>query len=145
MIKVSPMLTFRGQAGQALKLYEDAFNTVVEVKMTYADAGKKGFEYKEENKDFIYYSQLSIGSQAIMVSDDPVDVLDDNTKGEFDKSFLVDLVVEFDSDDMLKSAYDKMAEGATITQPLHSPHYCSLCVVFVDRFGGRWQFLGYGK
>ncbi|MCL2376324.1 MAG: VOC family protein [Defluviitaleaceae bacterium] len=141
MPKISPILIFTGQANQALKLYEEAFGAKVKVKMLYSDAASTGFKYKEDEKDFIYHSQIIIGNQIVMICDDSADVLENSTQGKFDRSFLIDLVVEFDSDNELKATYEKLSEGATITEALHSPHYCSLCAVLTDKFGGRWQLM----
>jgi len=142
MTKVSPILIYKGNASQALKLYEEAFGAEVKVKMLYSDADPKDFKhYKAEEKDFIYHSQIMIGNQIIMLADDSADELSNDAQGKSDKTFLIDLVVEFDSDDELKAAYEKLSEGATITEPLHSPTFCSLCVALIDKFGGRWQLM----
>ena len=55
------------------------------------------------------------------------------------KACLIDLLVHFDSDEELKTAYDILSEGATITAPLYSQTYCSLTV------GGRMILPEFGR
>jgi len=139
MPKVSPILIFARQASQAIELYVKAFAAEVKVKMLYSDASPKDLQYKEEDKDLVYHAQIKIGRQVIMLADDCRNA--PSGEGTVDKSFLVDLVVEFASDDELKAAYEVLADGATITEPLCSQTYCSLTCALVDKYGGRWQLM----
>jgi len=147
MTKVTPILIFAGQASQAIELYRKAFFAEVKVNILYSEANPKDFdfEYKDEYKDLVYHAQIMIGKQLIMVADDYSAVQYDKGDKTPDKSFLIDLVIEYDSDDDMKAAYEVLSDGATITTPLCSQTYCSLCVALIDRFGGRWQLMSYGK
>lgn len=143
MPKIEPILIYAGQASQAIELYQKAFNAEVKVKMKYSDANPKDFQYKyeDEHRDFIYHAQLKIGKQVIMLCDDCR--MDADAQGK--TPFMIDLVVLFKTDDELKTAYEALSEGATITEPLQSQTYCSLTCALVDKFGGRWQLMsGYG-
>ena len=141
MLKISPILIFAGQASQAIELYKKAFAAEVKVKMLYSDANPKDFQCKDEEKDFVYHSQIVIGNQLVMLADNSGSTLQSDAEERLDKSFLIDLVVEFDSDDELKAAYEALSDGATVTEPLSSPTFCSLCVSLIDKFGGRWQLM----
>ena len=138
MTKFSPILIFTGQANQAIKLYEKAFSADVKLKMLYSDADESDLQYKDEEKDLVYHAQIKIGEQILMICDDSVAA---PQSVEAKPSFLMDLVVEFDSDDELKAAYEVLSDGATITEPLCSQTYCSLTCALVDKFGGRWQLM----
>lgn len=139
MVKsIEPILIFAGQAGEAIALYKKAFDAQEKVRMLYADADPKDLTYKEEYKNYVYHAQLKIGNQIIMIADDCDNAAGNNMPGQ---PFLIDLVVTFDSDEALKAAYNILSEGGTVTEPLSSPTFCSLCVSLIDKFGGRWQLM----
>jgi PhnB protein len=139
MPKIEPILIFAGQASQALEMYRKAFGAEVKVKMLYSDADPKDYICKEEEKNFIYHSQLKIGKQIIMIADDSGGSLGNDANSK--PAFAIDLVVQFATDDELKAAYDVLSDGATITAPLCSQTYCSLACALTDRYGGRWQLM----
>jgi len=144
MSKIVPILSFAGQANQAIELYTNAFGAVVKEKLLFSDANPKDLQYKDEEKDLIYYSEITIGGQTIALGDDSDAVKNGITKVS-GNSFLVDLLVHFDSDEELKTAYEILSQEAIITVPLMSQTYCSLTCALVDKFGGRWQLMsGYG-
>jgi len=138
MLKVEPILIFAGQASQAIKMYEKAFGAELKEKMLYSDANPKDYQCRDEEKDLVFHAQIKIGKQIIMLADDYEASLSGEAGG---KGFLIDLVVQFDSDDQLKAAYEVLAEGATITAPICSTTYCSCCASLIDKFGGRWQLM----
>jgi len=140
MIKVEPIMHFAGQAKQAMDLYSKAFGAKVNAKILFSEANPKDWQCKDEEKDFIYYAEIKIGRQTIMLGDN-VDAIKDGITANTGNSFAIDLLVQFDSDDELKTAYDILSDGATITAPLTSQTYCSLTCSLVDKFGGRWQFM----
>ena len=141
MSKVVPFLNFAGQAAQAMELYEKAFDAKVIQKLTYSDMnpGDAVSEVKEEYKEMIGYSEIEIKGEIISLYDDC---------NAFEKRAsvsgnlcLIDLLVHFETDEELKTAYDILSEGATITAPLYSQTYCSLTCALIDKFGGRWQLM----
>jgi PhnB protein len=139
MTKIEPILIFAGQASQALEMYKKAFNAEIKVKMLYSDANPKDYKCKDEEKDFIYHSQLKIGKQIIMIADDSGGSLGNEANAK--PAFAIDLVVQFKTDDELKTAYNVLSEGGTVTSPLISQTYCSLTCALIDKFGGRWQLM----
>jgi len=140
MIKVEPILSFPGQANQAIDLYVKAFGAKLKAKILYSEANPKDWQCKEEEKDLVYYSEMRIGKQTIMLGDD-CEAIKECGSVDSSNSFKIDLLVQFDSDDELKTAYDILSEGATITAPLISQTYCSLTCSLIDKFGGRWQLM----
>jgi len=140
MPKVEPILIFAGQTNQAIALYEKAFGAVLKEKLLFSDANPKDWQSKDEDKGLVYHSQIKIGEQIIMLADD-CDAARNGVIKTSGNSFLMDLVVQFDSDDELKTAYEVLSEGATITTPLCSQTYCSLTCALIDKFGGRWQLM----
>jgi len=130
MSKVVPILIFSGQANEAIKLYEKAFGG--KTKMLYYHKGT-------ERKDLVFWSEMEIKGQIIAFGDDPK--LMDNDAQTQSSSFLIDILIHFDSDDELRAAYEILADGGTITTPLSKESYCSLTAALIDKFGGRWQLM----
>jgi PhnB protein len=145
MIIVEPMIIFAGQANDAIDLYVKAFGATVKKKLKFSDADPEDWQSKEEDKDLIYHAQIKIGEQIILFADD-ADAVRNGVIKTTGNSFLIDLLVNFDSDEELKNAYDILSDGGTITSPLMSQTYCSLTCALIDKFGGRWQLMsGYYK
>ena len=144
MTTIEPILIFAGQASEAIDLYVNAFGARVVEKLLYADANPKDFppdwQPQPEDMHLIYHSQIKIGEQIIMLADD-ADAVQSGVVKTTGNSFLMDLVVLFDTDEALQTAYDTLSPGATITVPLESQTYCSLTCALIDKFGGRWQLM----
>jgi len=141
MLKVTPIMIFTGQAAQAIKLYEEAFGAEVKVKALYSDMHQDDWQCSDEEKDMIAHSEIKIGNHIVMLADDATNLSDVDAHEKPAKSFLIDLLVSFDSDDELKAAYKIISDGATITEPMCSTTYCTLCVSLIDKYGGRWQLM----
>jgi len=144
MPKVEPIIIFAGQASQAIELYTKAFGAVVKEKLLFRDSNPKDWpedwQAKDEDMDLVYHSQIKIGRQIIMLADD-ADAVRNGVTSVTGNSFLMDLLVHFDSDEELKKAYEVLSDGGTITSPLVSQTYCSLTCALIDKFGGRWQLM----
>jgi PhnB protein len=145
MLRVIPSFTFNGLCSQAIELYKKAFGAEVKMKVLFSEGAKidpKYFQNKSEaEKNYVYHAQIKIGKQLIILADDSTSILKDDTQGISGKSSLQNLLIDFDSDDELKAAYEILSDGATILLPLHSPTYCSLYAFLVDKFGGRWELM----
>ncbi|MCL2361630.1 MAG: VOC family protein [Defluviitaleaceae bacterium] len=140
MAKVEPILGFAGVANQAMDLYVKAFGAKIKTKILFADANKKDYQCTEDEKDLVYYAEIAIGRQTIALGDN-ADAVKNGIVEISGNSFSIDLLVHFDSDEELKTAYGLLSDGGTVTTPLCSQTYCSLTCAIVDRFGGRWQLM----
>ena len=88
----------------------------------------------------MYYSAIKIGRQTISMGDN-ADAVRDGIVETTGNSFLIDLLVHFDTDEELKTAYEILSAVGTATSPLVSQTYCSLTCALIDKFGGRWQLM----
>jgi len=145
MPKLTPILCFKGKAAQAIATYQKAFGAEIKFTMPFSKANPNDLQYAEEEKDYIYHARITIGEQLIYIADDSDGILTGESSTNSYNSYAVDFVVEFDTDDELKTAFDILSDGAEITKPMHSPAYCSLCVYLTDKFGARWQFISNEK
>ena len=95
--------------------------------MHYSDADPQDFKYEEINKDLVYHSQLMIGNHRILLWDD--------IEEELPKKGSVYLVISFDTEEKLKSAYNILAEGAMSTDSQYGH--------LIDKYGIHWEFIVY--
>jgi len=140
MAKVVPILGFSGQANQAIELYTKAFGAKVKTKILFSQANPKDYQFTDDEKDLVYYAEIVIGGQTISLDDNSEAVKNGVVKVS-GNSFTIDLLVHFDSDEELKTAYALLSESGTVTAPLMSQTYCSLTCALIDQFGGRWQLM----
>ena len=140
MAKIVPILGFSGQANQAIELYTKAFGAKVKTKILFSQANPKDYQFTDVEKDLVYYAEIIIGRQTISLHDNS-DAVKNGVVAVSGNSFAIDLLVHFDSDEELKTAYELLSEGGTVTAPLVSQTYCSLTCALVDKFGGRWQLM----
>ena len=136
-VKMTPTLSFSGQCNEAMKLYEKAFGAKIREKVLYSQADPKDFQCKPEEKDFVYYAEISIGNKRISLGDDSVGLLN-KVQGNSHK---ISLLMEFESDEDFKVAYELFSDGATILTPLCKTTYCTAYVVLEDKFGIAWQLM----
>ena len=140
MARVEPILGFAGNANQAIELYVKAFDAKVKTKILFSQANPKDYQFTDEEKDLVYYAEIKIGRQTIALGDD-ADAIKNGVVQMSGNSFKIDLLVHLDSDEELKTAYELLADGGTVTSPLVSQTYCSLTCAVIDKFGGRWQLM----
>ena len=139
MPKLTPALGFKGDASQAIELYQKAFGAKVTIRLNYSDADPKDFQCNDESKkDCIYYAEMMIGNQQISFGDNPDGVLGEKVN---DKASAISLLIEFDSVDELNVAYELMSEDATILVPMGATTYCTGYVSLVDKFGIQWDLM----
>ena len=132
--RFEPILIYNnGQCGDAIKLYEKAFGAVVTNITLYSESNPENLKYEENQKDYIMNAQLKIGKQTILVCDD----VTDNTKS----GDQLQMVMEFDTDDEVKAAYNTMLEGATNLIPPHNAGYSPCVACLSDKFGIPWQMM----
>jgi PhnB protein len=139
MPKITPVLAFKGNANQAIELYQKALGARIITRLNYSDADPKDFQFDDKSKkDCVYYAEMVIGSQLISFGDDPDGASDEKVN---DKALPISLLIEFDSVDGLRAAYELMSEGATILTPMGATTYCTGYVSLVDRFGIQWDLM----
>lgn len=134
-MEIVPTQNFIGQCNDAIHMYEKAFNGMIRCLITYGEANDPKYAslIKENQKDFVYHSELVLGSQRIFMSDH-VDI-------DFTPCLNNFLTVTLDTKEEVERAYDLMKEGSSTIYKLEATPYSSCRVVFVDRFGIRWGIM----
>jgi len=134
-MKITPTLNFGGQCREAIHLYEKAFGGKSACLITYREANDPAYMplLREDQKDYIYHSELILGEQKIIMSDH-VDI-------EFSVCYSNFLTIMYDTKEEVQRVYEIMKEGSTTIYKMEATQYSSCRVVFVDRFGIRWGIM----
>ncbi|MBR3106572.1 MAG: VOC family protein [Clostridia bacterium] len=134
-MKITPTLNFGGQCREAIQLYAKAFGGKIACLITYREANDPAYMplLREDQKDYIYHSELVFGDQRIIMSDH-VDIA-------FTVCYSNFLTIMYDTKEEVQRAYEIMKEGSTTIYRMEATPYSSCRVVFVDRFGIRWGIM----
>ena len=134
-MQIVPTLNFGGNCREAIHMYEKAFHGKITCLLTYGEANDPAYMplLKENQKDYIYHSELALENQRIIMSDN-VDI-------EFQTCYSNFLTVMFDTKEEVQRAYEIMKEGSKTIYPMEATFYSSCRVVFVDKFGIRWGIM----
>ena len=79
------------------------------------------------------HAQLKIGKQTILVCD--------NIGYEIESGNNLQLVIQFDTDEEVKVAYNVLLDVATKLNPPHYAGYSSCVAYLTDKFGMPWQLM----
>ncbi|MBX3194926.1 MAG: VOC family protein [Microbacteriaceae bacterium] len=124
-------LNFRGNAREAMEFYHAALGGKLDV-MTFAEMGQ---EVGPGDADLVMHSYLETPSGfALMGSDVPSEM--DYQVGT--NNFSVSISGTHSDDAELRGYWDKLSQGATITQPLEAAPWGAAFGMFTDRFGVNW-------
>ena len=115
------------------KSIRKAFGAEVLDVTLYSEYNPEGLEYSDEQKNCIMNAQIRIGKQTILVCDD----VTNNTKA----GNHLQMVMEFDTDDAVKAAYNALLDGATDLTPPHNAGYSSCVAYLTDKYDIPWQLM----
>lgn len=120
-----PQLYLNENCSEAIRIYEKAFDTKVDSVM---------YDSEQEPNQFVVHAEMHIHGQRVMLSD-----------WGGNKALTVDtaqqLVVIFDNEETLKSAYNIIKPDSKTIIELGPTFYSDCLVDFLDKFGVRWCFM----
>jgi len=122
-----PFLMYRGNASDALALYQSLFPTsrLIE-RQTYADGKVPG------NPSHILRASLEIDGQLIYLSD--------SLQVEREDAFVPVLVtMQCETRDEVERLFHALSEGGQVVMPLQDKFWDATHATVVDRFGITWQ------
>ena len=135
-MQIVPTLNLGGNCREAIHMYEKAFNGKINCLITYGESNDPEYALLNENqKNHIYHSELSVGSQRIIMSD----LVDGDI--EFQVCYSNFLTVMLDTKEEVQKAYEIMKEGSKTIYQMEATPYSSCRVVFIDKFGIRWGIM----
>ena len=129
MASITSYLTFSGNCREAMSFYQECLGG----ELFFQAIGESPLAEKmpEHVRNYILHSTLTSGSIALMGSDMVPD------KGLI-KGNAVSLMLDCDSEEQIRSLYDKLSEGGQRTHPPELTFWGALFGDFTDRFGNQW-------
>jgi PhnB protein len=128
-MKLIPYLHFAGNAQEVIDFYKQALGG----EATINRYGDSPMQVDEDYKDKIVHARYVFDNNMIMISDSfkgqPV-----STKGN------IQLSVEADNEEQLRSAFEKLSEGGRVTMPLAKQYWGAFFGMLEDKFGVSWMF-----
>jgi len=132
-MKLELFINFDGNCLEALKFYENVFETKVGNLMRYSDApAEDGYEASEKDRDRVMYAGLPVGGIVVMFSDAPDD-------GSFVCGNNICPTLGFDSEAEIRRVYNALADGGEAYMELQKTFFSELFAMVEDKFGIIWQ------
>jgi len=127
-VTLNPYLNWRGSARQAMEFYQSIFGG----ELTVSTFGEAGMEVDPSEVNQVMHSQLiTPNGLVLMGSDAPMHI--EGTEGS---AYSVSLSGD---DEILRSYWEGLADGATIEQPLTTAPWGDTFGMLVDKFGINWM------
>lgn len=125
-------LSFNGNAGEAIDLYQHALGAKVQNLMRFSDA-TDDVPTPEAMQHKIMHAVLVIGSSTLMVSDAMNEELTHGNGG-------VSISINCDDVASMESMFTKLSEKGTVKMPLQDTFWGARFGILQDAFGVNWMF-----
>ncbi len=116
-----PLLTYHGGGLKAIELYREAFPTLIVDRLI-----------KREGKEMLYFAEIRIDDNRIMMSDSDVE-------HPWDFSPAISLFHEVDSKEELTRISDLLSQEGKTYMPIANYGFSELFTWVEDKFGVNWQ------
>lgn len=128
-----PYLNFPGSAREAFEFYGHALGAIPQF-VTFGEAGAVPEDHESAGK--VMHGSLEVTELIrLYVSD----VIEGMSPDGFTQGTNVTLSLMGDDEALLRSAYQRLSEGGSITMPLEKQMWGDVYGSFTDRFGIVWQ------
>ncbi len=127
-VNVTPHLNFRGDAREALGFYQSVFGGEVSI-VSYADMGSSD----PDTADHVVWGQVACETGFHVMA---YDVYPNLPWDQGQHAYYVS--VRGTGSDELQGYWDKLADGATVIQPIGPSQWAPLYGQLTDRFGITW-------
>lgn len=126
-----PYLNFPGNAREAFEFYGHSLGAIPQF-VTFGEAG--GLPADDPNADRIMHGSLEVTELIRLYVSDVIEGMSPYVEGTN-----VTLSLMGDDETLLRSAYQKLSEGGSITMALEKQMWGDIYGSFTDRFGIVWQ------
>lgn len=123
-----PYLFFDGNTEEVMNFYADVFNGEVIRLERYSNA--PGMEIPQGYENKVLHGQVKFDDSLIYFSDGP---------GKKEAGNQMTLTVEFDSEDKIDRAFDKLSMDGTIVLPLDKMFWGAKYGKLIDKYGIHWD------
>ena len=129
--KLNPYLKFNGTAREALRLYERALGAQAGYLLRYGEM--QGCDPRAAHADRILHADVQIGGANLMLCDTPPDQPVDVGRN-------ADVVLHFADLGDMRARFDALAEGGSVTMPIHQAFWGDHFGALTDAHGVGWMF-----
>lgn len=129
MLKLSPYLTFNGNAREAFEFYAKVLRGKIVMMLKNGETPMRD-EMPADAHDRIAHTRLVIGDQVLMASDAMCEQV--NAKG-----MTVSLVIDTPAE--AERIYQELGEGGAVTMPLAETFWAHRFGMLTDKFGIPWM------
>jgi PhnB protein len=127
--RLNPYISFNGNAREALEHYAGVLGGTLSL----STFGEAGAAHSPEDEPKIMHGQLETeDGLTLMASDTPSDM-------EFSPGNTMSVSLSGDEGDRLRSAWEGLSEGGSVTVPLEKQAWGDEFGMIVDRFGVAWM------
>lgn len=136
-MQIRPYLTFKGECEEAIELYKRAFKTKEAEIMRFSDLPedpKNPMQIPDSQKSWILQATLPFGDNFIRMSDSIREFNDASTDR-------IGIVVETNAD-IIKNAYEVLAEEGNVSMPLQETFFSPAYAIVYDKFDVMWNLAG---
>ena len=131
-MQIRPYLYFKGECQEAIELYKNAFNIKETEIMRFSDMPPNpDMPIPEEQKDWILQATIPFGDNFIRMSDS-IGELNDNSTDR------IGIVIE-SSADIVKHAFNVLAEEGKVKMPLQETFFSPAYGIVYDKYGIMWN------
>lgn len=133
-MQIRPYLTFKGECEEAIGLYKRAFKSQEAEIMRFSDLPedpKNPMQIPDSQKNWILQATLPFGDNFIRMSDSIREFNDASTDR-------IGIVVET-SVDIVKNAYEVLAEEGNVSMPLQETFFSPAYAIVYDKFDVMWN------
>ncbi|MCK6430458.1 MAG: VOC family protein [Burkholderiaceae bacterium] len=124
-------LAFDGNCAEAMRFYERALGSKLEVLMSGADSPMAA-QIPKEHAHRILHARLALpGGGILFAGDAPAHVPYQGIKG-------VSLTLNYDTVAEARRVFDALAAGGQVTMPMQPAFWAKAWGMLVDRFGAPW-------
>jgi len=133
-MQIRPYLYFKGECQEAIELYKKAFNIEESEIMRFSDIPPNPdnpMQVPEGQKNWILQATLPFGDNFIRMSDSIGELNDVSTDR-------IGIVVE-SSVDIVKNAFNVLAEEGNVRMPLQETFFSPAYGIVYDKYGVMWN------
>ena len=128
----TPYIIFQGQCREAMTAYAAIFGGEITMMMTGADMPEMGVP--EDKADWIMHAELNFDGGVLLASDDMM--------GSNPAMAGSSVMMDFDTVDTAKAAYDELAKGGEVIMAFAPTQWAEGFAMLNDRFGTSWMLSG---